>query len=132
MPVHPREAANPQFHLPRCVLAGLPPVHEYLYILMCEAPKRGRARYVADLEGLGSVVASRPLADRPDDGVVVLFSTILDRETVGFAVGLARDRILVVNKSELLCQPGNTLHTGPVSAPLHDKAQKGQKRARMK
>ncbi|MFP4477288.1 MAG: hypothetical protein ACLFOY_17125 [Desulfatibacillaceae bacterium] len=107
----------PEFVLPRAVLAGLPPVHEHLYVLGTHTPA-DRERHLTNLESLGRVVAHEPLPDSGDDSIAVLFSTILDPATVSFAVGVKTDHILYVNKSDLLCQEGNALHTGRASTPL--------------
>ncbi len=120
-----------EFEIDPEILKNLPPTHEFLYLLKYdlaasrEQNNRSPVRIVRDLLSTGVIADSRleSCADlsEPIPKVplvyTVLYSTILDPDFIGLAVGLPDERVLTIDKENFLKHSAlSTLHAALVSA----------------
>lgn len=113
-PLPPSEA---EFKIDPESLNNLPNSHEFLYLLkydlyaLWEIEKRTPVQLIKELMGLGIIADARIETCGTDlyEGIpkppliyTVLYSTILDKEIIGFASGLPDGQILAIDKEKFL------------------------------
>jgi two-component system chemotaxis sensor kinase CheA len=121
--------AQEEFEIDPEILKNLPPTHEFLYLLRYnltasrEQNNRSPVRIVRDLLSTGVIADSRlescseNLSEQiPKEPLIytVLYSTILDPDFIGLAVGLPDERVLAIDKEKFLKHSVSVSEPAPV------------------
>lgn len=133
----PNPSAKPflreEFEIDPEIFKNLPPTHEFLYLLKYdlaasrEQNNRSPVRIIRDLLSTGMIADSRlescsgNLSEEiPKEPLIytVLYSTILDPDFIGLAVGLPDERVLAIDKEKVVKH--SAAASEPVPSPVID------------